>query len=59
MISAQDDPLALHENAQTLAKRIPNSQMLTLPDGGHPFLGHDEEVKLEIAQFLQDKGINI
>jgi len=26
--------------------------MLILPDGGHPFLGHDEEVKLEITRFL-------
>ena len=52
VISARDDPLALHENAQTLARRITNSQMLILPDGGHPFLGHDEEVKLEITRFL-------
>ncbi len=52
VISARDDPLALHENAHTLMERIPNSRLLALSDGGHLFLGHDKEVKSEITRFL-------
>lgn len=56
VISAVDDPLALHQNARALADRIPNARLLSLPDGGHMLLGHDEEVKSEVAQFLQSKA---
>ncbi|HOI39855.1 MAG TPA: alpha/beta hydrolase [Methanobacterium sp.] len=52
VISARDDPLALHKNANTLVERIPNSRLLALPDGGHLFLGHDKEVMVEITNFL-------
>jgi pimeloyl-ACP methyl ester carboxylesterase len=52
VISAVDDPLALHENARALADRIPGARLLSVPDGGHLILGHNEEVKSEITQFL-------
>lgn len=52
VISAVDDPLALHENARALANRIPGASLLSVPDGGHLILGHHEEVKSEITQFL-------
>ena len=45
VISAVDDPLALHENARALADRIPNARLLSVPDGGHLLLGHHGEVK--------------
>ena len=54
VISAVDDPAALHENARTLAERIPGARLVAIPDGGHLMLGHTEEVKLEITQFLQN-----
>jgi pimeloyl-ACP methyl ester carboxylesterase len=54
VISAVDDPLALHEDAVALANRIPNAQLFSVPDGGHLLLGHQEEVKLEITQFLHN-----
>lgn len=53
VISAVDDPAALHENARTLAAHIPGARLVAIPDGGHLMLGHTEEVKLEIAQFLR------
>jgi pimeloyl-ACP methyl ester carboxylesterase len=53
VISAVDDPEALHENARTLANQIPGARLLVVPDGGHLLLGHTEEVKAEIFQFLQ------
>jgi pimeloyl-ACP methyl ester carboxylesterase len=52
VISAIDDPAALHENACTLAERIPNARLVAISDGGHLMLGHTEEVKYEITQFL-------
>lgn len=54
VISAKDDPLALHENARALADRIPNAHLLSISDGGHMLLGHHEEVKLGITQFLRN-----
>ena len=59
MISTQDDPLALHENAQSLVERIPQSRLLALPDGGHLLLGHYEEVKSEITRFLHSNKVSI
>jgi len=52
VISAVDDPLALHENAIALADRIPNAQMFSVLNGGHLLLGRQEEVKSEVTQFL-------
>lgn len=54
VVSAVDDPLALHENARALADRIPNARLLSVPDGGHLLLGHHEEVKSETTQFLHN-----
>ena len=52
VISAVDDPMALHENARTLADQIPNAQLMAVPDGGHLLLGHTEEVRAEVTRFL-------
>jgi pimeloyl-ACP methyl ester carboxylesterase len=54
VISAVDDPAALHENARTLAERIPGARLVAIPDGGHLMLGHTVEVKAEVTQFLRD-----
>ena len=54
VISAVDDPFALHKNARALADRIPNSRLLAIPDGGHMLLGHNEEVKTKITHFLHN-----
>ncbi len=53
VLSAVDDPLALHENARALADQIPNAHLLSVPDGGHMLLGHHNEVRSEVTQFLQ------
>jgi pimeloyl-ACP methyl ester carboxylesterase len=45
VISAMDDPFALHKNAHALADLIPNSRLLAITDGGHMLSGHNEEVK--------------
>lgn len=53
VVSAVDDPMALHENARALAAAIPGSRLLAVSDGGHIMLGHTEEVRQEITQFLR------
>lgn len=53
VISAVDDPMALHAGARLLADRIPHARLLAVPDGGHLLLGHTEAVKAEINQFLR------
>ncbi|MBF4474645.1 MAG: alpha/beta hydrolase [Methanobacterium formicicum] len=59
IISAQDDPLALPENAQALVERIPHAHLLSLLDGGHPLLGHNEKIKSEITRFLHNNNVSI
>lgn len=59
VISAVDDPAALHENARTLAARIPYARLVAVPDGGHLMLGHTQELKQEITQFLRDNVLEL
>ena len=59
VISALDDPMALHENARTMAEQIPNARLLVVPDGGHLLLGHTIEVRAEITQFLHDNVLEL
>jgi pimeloyl-ACP methyl ester carboxylesterase len=53
LINALDDPLAIPENVRAMAQKIPNADLFVVPDGGHMLLGHAEEVKSKIAQFLR------
>jgi pimeloyl-ACP methyl ester carboxylesterase len=52
LINAADDPYAVPENVRGLAERFPNARLYVVADGGHPLLGHAQEVKSEITQFL-------
>jgi pimeloyl-ACP methyl ester carboxylesterase len=52
VISAVDDPMALHSGARVLAERIPDARLVAVPDGGHIMLGHGDEVRQEVSQFL-------
>lgn len=52
IINARDDPLTLYANAESLATRLPNAALLTVADGGHLLLGHENEVRGAIAGFL-------
>jgi pimeloyl-ACP methyl ester carboxylesterase len=53
VIHALDDPLAIARNVLALAGLLPNAQIYTLPDGGHLYFGHMEEVTSEILQFMK------
>lgn len=52
IIHAQDDPLASFQNAYRMADRIPGAEFLSIPDGGHPLLGHEEVIRSTITNFL-------
>jgi pimeloyl-ACP methyl ester carboxylesterase len=52
IVNAVDDPLTLYVNAQTMAERVPGARLVTIEDGGHMMLGHEERVRSEITGFL-------
>jgi pimeloyl-ACP methyl ester carboxylesterase len=53
IVNAVDDPLTLYANAKAAADRIPGSRLITIEDGGHMLLGHEERVRSEIVTFLK------
>ncbi len=55
IINAVDDPLVHYEYAQAAAARIPEARLVTIADGGHMMLGHEERIRTEITSFLQDQ----
>jgi pimeloyl-ACP methyl ester carboxylesterase len=55
VINAMDDPLAIPENVRGLAEKFPNARRFTVPKGGHLILGHAQEIKAEINQFLNSQ----
>ncbi len=54
IVNAVDDPLTLYKNAQSAAERIPGARLVTIEDGGHMMLGHEERIRSEIAAFLDE-----
>lgn len=53
VINAADDPISIPENVRQMAEQLPNARQYVVPEGGHLFFGHAEEVRAEIAQFLR------
>jgi pimeloyl-ACP methyl ester carboxylesterase len=54
IVNAIDDPLTLYGNAQSAAERIPGAKLVTIEDGGHMMLGHEERIRSEIVAFLDE-----
>jgi len=52
IVNALDDPITTKENVQNLAVKFPNRHQYLVPDGGHLFFNHENEVKAEITRFL-------
>lgn len=57
VLHAQDDPLAKFENTRRLAARIPQARLVVFDRGGHPLLGHEDQVRQEITGFLQQQAL--
>jgi pimeloyl-ACP methyl ester carboxylesterase len=52
IVNAVDDPLTLYQNAESAAEQIPGAKLVTIADGGHMMLGHEERIRSEIVAFL-------
>lgn len=52
LISAEDDRFNTATTARTIATMVPHADLTIFPDGGHIWLGHDEEVAQRIEGFI-------
>lgn len=52
IISTRDDGYGTFAGARYTASRIPGSRFIGFADGGHLWVGHDEEVHSSILQLL-------
>lgn len=53
LISAEDDCFGTAATARKIATVVPQAKLTILPDGGHIWLGHDDEVAVRIDRFLR------
>jgi pimeloyl-ACP methyl ester carboxylesterase len=51
-ISCADDLFGTYDSARYTAEHIPGARFVGYPDGGHLWVGHQEEVTREIAGFV-------
>jgi len=59
LINTLDDPNSIPENVKNISEIFPHARLFVLPDGGHLTLGHEDEIKAEIAQFLSSNLENM
>lgn len=52
VVSALDDGFGTYAPARYTASRIPGARLLGFDTGGHLLVGHDAEVRAEVARFL-------
>ena len=52
LISAEDDRFGTATTARKIAAVVPQAELTILPDGGHIWLGHDDEVAERMRGFL-------
>jgi 2-hydroxy-6-oxonona-2,4-dienedioate hydrolase len=57
VIHAQDDTLVTLSHGEYSARQIPGAELITLEDGGHFLLGHNEEVYKSVTGFLAKSTI--
>ena len=56
ILSCEDDLFGTADTARLLADRIPDARLNIYPDGGHIWLGHDDALTREIADFVSQTG---
>ena len=57
IISARDDRYGTYATAKYTASRIPMAKFVGFDQGGHTWVGHDDEVMAEIVKLLAP-GVN-
>ncbi|MDZ4840636.1 MAG: alpha/beta hydrolase [Hyphomicrobium aestuarii] len=53
IFSARDDGYGTYASAQYAASRIPGARFVGFEQGGHTWVGHNDEVMAEIVKFLE------
>ena len=56
VISARDDRYGTFASAQYTAGRIPGAKFIGFEEGGHTWVGHDDEVRAAIVELLVPSG---
>ena len=56
VIGIADDPYGTFDSARYTAAHIPHARLVGYPDGGHLWLGHQNEVVSEVLGFLRTAG---
>ena len=52
IISARDDRYGTYASAQYTASRIPQAKFVGFDQGGHTWVGHDDQVMAEIVKLI-------
>jgi len=52
VVHAKDDPAPPYSGAVMVSERIPGCRLVTIETGGHLLIGHEEEIKVAIREFL-------
>jgi pimeloyl-ACP methyl ester carboxylesterase len=55
-ISCADDLFGTYDGARYTADHIGDARFVGYPNGGHLWVGHQQEITKEITQFLRDKA---
>jgi 2-hydroxy-6-oxonona-2,4-dienedioate hydrolase len=56
LISARDDGYGTYANAEYLAGQIAGAKFIGFEQGGHLWVGHDEELRREVSKFVQGQA---
>jgi pimeloyl-ACP methyl ester carboxylesterase len=49
---AKDDPAPPYAGAVLVSERIPNCRLVSVENGGHLLIGHEEEIRDAISKFI-------
>lgn len=52
VIHAKDDPAPPYTGAVMVSERIPGCRLVSLETGGHLLIGHEEEIRTAISEFI-------
>ena len=56
VVSVRDDGYGTYASSQYTASRIPGAKFIGFEEGGHIWVGHDDEVQAEIVKLLVARG---
>ena len=56
IMAARDDSFGTYANAQYTANRIAGAKFIGFEDGGHAYVGHNDEVMAEISRLVKRVG---